>query len=63
MEISKIHRVCLVKNSEDRLLYLMTGPGLPAFCDHWLCVVHSGDYGGVTHPASEALLPFSAVYS
>lgn len=41
----------------------MTGPGLPAFCDHWLCVVDSGDYGGVTHLASEALLPFSAVYS
>lgn len=44
VEISKIHRVCLDKNSEDRLLYLMTGPGLPAFCDHWLCVVHFGEF-------------------
>lgn len=30
VEISKIQSVCLDKNSEDRLLYLMMGPGLPS---------------------------------
>lgn len=44
LEISKIQRVCLDTKSEDRLLYLMMGPGLPVFCDHWLCVVHFGEF-------------------
>lgn len=44
VEISKIQSVCLDKNSEDRLLYLMMGPRLPVFCDHWLCVVHFGEF-------------------
>lgn len=34
VEISKIQSVCLDKNTEDRLLYLMMGPGLPVFYDH-----------------------------
>lgn len=44
VEISKIQSVCLDKNGEDRLLYLMMGPRLPVFCDHWLCVVHFGEF-------------------
>ena len=44
VEISKIQGVCLDKTSEDKLLYLMMGPGLPVFCDHWLCVLHFGEF-------------------
>ena len=39
-----IHSHCLDETSEDRLLYLMMGPGLPLFCDHWLCVLHFGEF-------------------
>lgn len=58
MEISKLQSVCLDKASEDRLLYLMTGPRLAAFCDQRLCVAHFGEFMRVSLPMNEALPSF-----